>query len=63
MYKFVLQGIENVEIWPLIALGLFLSVFVIGVVRAVTAKKAFVDHMKNLPLDEEGKGELSNEKN
>jgi cytochrome c oxidase cbb3-type subunit IV len=62
MYKFVLQGIENIEVWPIIALILFLSVFTIGVIFAVTADKKYIDHMENLPLDDEGEQEISTEK-
>jgi cytochrome c oxidase cbb3-type subunit IV len=61
MYKLVLQGIEHVEIWPIIALILFLSVFIIGVAHAVFSDKNYIDHMENLPLDEEEKERISTE--
>jgi cytochrome c oxidase cbb3-type subunit IV len=59
MYKFVLQGIENIEIWPIIGLILFLSVFTVGVIYAVTADKKYVDHMQNLPLEDEDKENIN----
>jgi cytochrome c oxidase cbb3-type subunit IV len=62
MYKFVLQGIENIEIWPIIALILFLSVFTIGVIYAVTADKKYIDHMENLPLEDEENERITTEK-
>jgi cytochrome c oxidase cbb3-type subunit IV len=62
MYKFVLQGIENIEIWPIIALILFLSVFTIGVIYAVTADKKYIDHMENLPLEDEEHERITTEK-
>jgi hypothetical protein len=51
MYKNVLQSIEGVDIYPIISLLLFVTVFGIMLYRVIRADKAWVSHMSDLPLD------------
>lgn len=53
MYKEVLRSIENIEIYPIISLLIFV-VFFLGVfVWVKTMPKDMVDHLKSLPMEKE----------
>ncbi len=52
MYKYVLQHIENVAIWPIISLIIFFLFFLFLLWYVLTEKKSFINYMKGLPLDE-----------
>lgn len=53
MYKEVLRSIENIEIYPVISLLIFL-VFFLGVFFWVkTMPKDVVDHLKSLPMEKD----------
>jgi hypothetical protein len=45
-----LQQIENVDIFPIISLFIFMTLFVLVVIRAVTADKKFIEDAKKMPL-------------
>jgi cytochrome c oxidase cbb3-type subunit 4 len=53
MYKEILRSIENIEIYPIISLIIFLLFFVGMFIWVVKVPKGYVDHMKTLPMDEE----------
>ncbi|MDX5340773.1 MAG: cbb3-type cytochrome c oxidase subunit 3 [Cyclobacteriaceae bacterium] len=53
MYKEILRSIENVEIYPIISLIIFVVFFVGMFIWVVRVPKSYVDHMKSLPMDEE----------
>lgn len=46
-----LEQIAGVEIYPIISLFIFFVFFAIVAYMAITAKKEYIDEMKNLPLD------------
>jgi cytochrome c oxidase cbb3-type subunit 4 len=50
MYKEVLRGIENVEIWPVISLIIFFSFFVGLLWWVFRTDKAYIGYMENIPL-------------
>ena len=52
MYKEILRSIENVEIYPIISLLLFVAFFGGMFIWVVRVPKSYVDHMKSLPMDE-----------
>lgn len=55
MLKFIkhhMASMEGVEIYPLLALGIFISVFLYYVIWATRVDKAYVNHLSDLPLDE-----------
>lgn len=52
MYKNVLQGIENIEIWPVISFVIFFVFFLCLLLWVFTTDKKFIDKMKSLPIDE-----------
>ncbi len=52
MYKEILRSIENVEIYPIISLIIFVLFFAGVFVWVVTTPKAHIKHMENLPLDD-----------
>jgi cytochrome c oxidase cbb3-type subunit IV len=54
VYKNVLQTIQNVEIYPVISLVIFVLVFGAMLVWALRAKKEYLSAMANLPLDSDG---------
>ena len=52
MYKEILRSIENVEIYPIISLVIFVAFFLGMFIWVVRVPKSYVDHMKSLPMDE-----------
>lgn len=52
MYKEILRSIENVEIYPIISLLIFVLFFVGVFIWVVFTPKDHIKHMENLPLDE-----------
>ncbi len=53
MYKEILRSIENIEIYPIISLLIFVTFFVGMFIWVVRVPKGYVDHMKSLPMDEQ----------
>jgi cytochrome c oxidase cbb3-type subunit IV len=53
MYKEVLRSIENVEIFPIISLIIFVLFFIGIAVWAISVPKEYIDHMKSLPMGED----------
>jgi len=56
MLKFIkhnLAGIDGVEIYPIISLLLFFTVFVTMIIFVFKLPKASIDEVSQLPLDEE----------
>ncbi len=53
MYKEVLRSIENIEIYPVISLLIFVIFFVAMFIWVVKVPKTYIDHMKSLPMDED----------
>jgi len=47
----LMEQIDNVAIFPIISMGIFITIFVLVVIRAVTADKKFVENASNMPLD------------
>ncbi|MBN7812361.1 cbb3-type cytochrome c oxidase subunit 3 [Algoriphagus sp. H41] len=52
MYKEILRSIENVEIYPIISLLIFVLFFVGVFIWVVFTPQDHIKHMENLPLDE-----------
>ena len=52
MYKEILRSIENIEIYPIISLLIFVTFFVGMFIWVVRVPKSYVDHMETLPMDE-----------
>ncbi len=59
MYNNVLQGIDNIAIWPVISFVIFFLFFLCLLWYVFTVDKEFIDKMKQLPMDE---GEKQNSK-
>lgn len=53
MYKEILRSIENIEIYPIISLLLFMGFFVGMFLWVVFVPKGYIDHMKSLPIKDE----------
>lgn len=53
MYKEILRSIENIEIYPILSLILFLLFFVGMFIWVVKTPKAHIEHMESLPLDDD----------
>ncbi len=51
MYKEVLRGIENVELWPVISLIIFFSFFVGLLWWVFRTDKSYIGYMENIPLN------------
>lgn len=52
MYKNVLQGIDNIEIWPVISFLIFFIFFLCLLWWVFTADKKLIEKMKMLPMDD-----------
>ncbi len=52
MYKEILRSIENIEIYPIISLIIFLLFFLGVFIWVLRTPKEHIKHMENLPLDE-----------
>ncbi|MCH7398920.1 cbb3-type cytochrome c oxidase subunit 3 [Belliella sp. DSM 107340] len=53
MKKDILSSIENIEIYPIISLLIFVLFFVGMFIWVVKADENYIDHMKDLPFDDE----------
>jgi cytochrome c oxidase cbb3-type subunit 4 len=51
MYKEILRSIENIEIYPIISLLLFMGFFIGMFLWVIRVPKGYIDHMKSLPIE------------
>ncbi|WP_268036630.1 cbb3-type cytochrome c oxidase subunit 3 [Algoriphagus sp. PAP.12] len=58
MYKDVLRSIENIDIYPVVSLLIFVLFFLGVAIWVIRMPKDFVDHMKSLPMENDD--ELTN---
>ncbi|MEM6764940.1 MAG: hypothetical protein AAF824_18175 [Bacteroidota bacterium] len=54
MYKDVLRSIDDISLFPVIAILIFFVFFLLLGIRVVKMDKKHVNKMSSLPLDEEG---------
>lgn len=52
MYKEILRSIDNIEIYPILSLVIFLLFFVGMFIWVVKTPKDHIKHMESLPFDE-----------
>jgi len=62
MFKHYFEGIQHIEIGPLISLVVFFIFFVIMMWMVLRSDKKFIHRMKNLPLDDNEMTPDENEK-
>jgi uncharacterized membrane protein (DUF485 family) len=53
MYKHILAGAGEINWMAIFALLTFFWLFVVSAIQVFRQNKSFIDHMANLPLDEE----------
>ncbi|MDO8968638.1 MAG: cbb3-type cytochrome c oxidase subunit 3 [Algoriphagus sp.] len=53
MYKEILRSIDNIEIYPIISLIIFLLFFVGMFIWVVRTPKDHIKHMESLPFDDQ----------
>jgi cbb3-type cytochrome oxidase subunit 3 len=53
MYKNVLQSIVGVEVYAIISMLLFLSIFVGMIILVLRMRKSTIDHVSRLPLEDD----------
>lgn len=53
MYKEVLRSIENIEIYPIISLLIFVLFFLGVFLWAMRMTKEHIDYMKSMPMDDQ----------
>lgn len=59
MYKDVLTRIEGIDLFPLIALVIFFTFFMLLITWVVRLNRSYIDAMGNMPLDgDEGPGQV-----
>ncbi|WP_457615526.1 CcoQ/FixQ family Cbb3-type cytochrome c oxidase assembly chaperone [Lutibacter sp.] len=64
MLKFIkhnLDGIDGIEIYPMISLLLFFTIFVTMLVIVIKLPKRKIDEISQLPLDNDNIKEISHE--
>ncbi len=52
MYKEILRSIDNIEIYPIISLVIFVLFFLGMFIWVVKTPKSHIKHMESLPLNE-----------
>lgn len=55
MLKFIkhhMAAMDGVEMYPIIALGIFFSLFLYFAIWAARADKTYITHLSDMPLDE-----------
>lgn len=53
MKKDILSSIENIEIYPIISLLIFVIFFIGMFIWVIKVDKKYIDHMKEMPLNDE----------
>ena len=56
MYKDILLGIAGIDVFPVVSLVLFVTVFSIVIFRVARMDRARVDRLAALPLDDDARG-------
>jgi hypothetical protein len=53
LVRFYLEKIDNVELFALIAFGIFFVFFILIGIRVIRMKKSFIHKMSHAPLDDD----------
>ncbi len=53
MYKDVLRSMDDVSLFPVIAIAIFFFFFLIIAIRAIRLDKKHVNHLASLPIEDE----------
>jgi hypothetical protein len=53
MFKHYFEGIEYIEVGPIIGLAIFFVFFVVLVYLVIKADSGFISKMANMPLDDD----------
>lgn len=61
MHKELLRSIEDIEIYPIISLIIFVLFFVGMFIWVIRVDKTYVNEMKSMPFNDEPKNESSHE--
>jgi cytochrome c oxidase cbb3-type subunit IV len=59
MYKEILQGIDNIAVWPVVSFIIFFTFFLCLLWWTFSVDKKFVNTMKHLPLHDGLDAELN----
>jgi len=51
MFKNYFEGIQNIEVWPIISLAIFFMFFIGLVIWVLMVDKKYINEMENLPLE------------
>ena len=55
MFKYYFEQVNNVEVWPIISLIIFITFFIGLLVWVVKVDKKYIQDMSNLPVEEDAK--------
>ena len=55
MFKHYFQQVENVAVWPIVSLIIFVTFFIGLLIWVLRVDKKYIQDMSNLPMDEEAK--------
>tara|TARA_R110000868_G_scaffold207204_2_gene456146 strand:+ start:127 stop:306 length:180 start_codon:yes stop_codon:yes gene_type:complete len=51
MFKHYFEGIQNIEVWPIISLTIFFMFFIGLLIWVFKVDKKYINEMENLPLE------------
>lgn len=58
-----MQQITDVEIYPIISLIIFMSIFILVLYRVIKADKKFIEEASNIPLEDDNPSNIDNNSN
>ncbi len=61
MFKHYFEQIQGIELWPIISLIIFFLFFIVIVVRVIRTDRGYIQHMKDLPFEEDELKEPENQ--
>jgi cbb3-type cytochrome oxidase subunit 3 len=61
MKKNILSSMENIEIYPIISLLIFVIFFIGMFWWVIKVDRKYIDHMKEMPLNDEPQKDMSDE--
>ena len=55
MFKYYFEQVNNVEVWPIVALIIFITFFIGLLIWVAKVDKKYINEMSQLPIDDDAK--------
>lgn len=59
MFKYLLSSVDYLEVWSVLTLIIFFLSFIMIMIYAFRLDKSVIDHMSNLPIEDQEDNKLS----